>query len=74
MQGNRGFGQGNEREGIDKVTKMSKHKKAIEDMRTGKEAPICYDFVDNAGYLVKAYKKRCSIYRKTGCYFVEETS
>lgn len=40
----------------------------------GKEAPVCYDFVDNAGYLVKAYKKRCSIYRKNGCYFVEETS
>ncbi len=38
----------------------------------GKEAPICYDFVDDAGYLVKAYKKRCSIYRKNGCYFVEE--
>lgn len=38
----------------------------------GKEAPVCYDFVDNAGYLVKAYKKRCSIYRKNGCYFVEE--
>ncbi len=38
----------------------------------GKEAPVCYDFVDNAGYPVKAYKKRCSIYRKNGCYFVEE--
>lgn len=38
----------------------------------GKQPPICYDFVDNAGYLVKAYKKRCSIYRKNGCYFVEE--
>lgn len=38
----------------------------------GKDAPICYDFVDDAGYLVKAYKKRCSIYRKNGCYFVEE--
>lgn len=38
----------------------------------GKEAPVCYDFVDDAGDLVKAYKKRCSIYRKNGCYFVEE--
>ena len=38
----------------------------------GKEAPVCYDFVDDAGYFVKAYKKRCSIYRKNGCYFVEE--
>lgn len=37
----------------------------------GKKAPICYDFVDNAGYFVKAFKKRCSIYRKNGCYFVE---
>jgi len=39
-----------------------------------KQPPICYDFVDDAGYLVKAYKKRCSTYRKNGCYFVEETS
>lgn len=40
----------------------------------GKKAPICYDFVDNAGYLVKAYKKRCSTYRKNGCYFVEKVN
>ena len=40
----------------------------------GKKPPICYDFIDDAGYLVKAFKKRCSIYRKNGCYFVEETS
>lgn len=38
----------------------------------GKKAPICYDFVDNAGYLVKSFKKRCSIYRKNGSYFVKE--
>lgn len=38
----------------------------------GKQPPVCYDFVDDAGYLVKAYKKRCSTYRKNGCYFVEE--
>lgn len=38
----------------------------------GKADPIAYDFVDNIGYLVKSYKKRCSIYRKNGCYFVEE--
>lgn len=37
----------------------------------GKEAPIAYDFVDDVGYLVKSYKKRCAIYRKEGCYFVE---
>lgn len=40
----------------------------------GKQNPICYDFVDNASYFLKAYKKRCSIYRKNGCYFVEEMS
>lgn len=38
----------------------------------GKADPIAYDFVDNIGYLVKSYKKRCSTYRKNGCYFVEE--
>ena len=37
----------------------------------GKADPICYDFVDNIQYLVKAYKKRCTTYRKNGCYFVE---
>ena len=37
----------------------------------GKEDPICYDFVDDIQYLVKAYKKRCTTYRKNGCYFVE---
>lgn len=38
----------------------------------GKQDPICYDFIDDAGYLVKAFKKRCATYRKNGCYFVEE--
>ena len=37
----------------------------------GKEDPIVYDFVDDIQYLVKAYKKRCTTYRKNGCYFVE---
>lgn len=37
----------------------------------GKADPIAYDFVDNIGYLVKSYKKRCSTYHKNGCYFVE---
>lgn len=37
----------------------------------GKAAPIAYDFVDDIGYLVKSYKKRCTTYRKNGCYFVE---
>ena len=38
----------------------------------GKADPICYDFVDDIGYLVKSYKKRCSTYRKNNCYFAEE--
>lgn len=37
----------------------------------GKENPIAYDFVDDIAYLVKSCKKRCAIYRKNGCYFVE---
>ena len=37
----------------------------------GKADPSCYDFVDDIQYLVKAYKKRCTTYRKNGCYFVE---
>lgn len=39
----------------------------------GKADPIVYDFVDNIGYLIKSYKKRCTTYRKNNCYFVEET-
>lgn len=35
----------------------------------GKEEPICYDFVDSIGWCVKAYKKRCTTYKKIGCYF-----
>ena len=38
----------------------------------GKAEPIAYDFVDDVAYLVKSYKKRCTTYRKNGCYFVEE--
>ena len=37
----------------------------------GKADPICVDFVDSIQYLAKAYKKRCTTYRKNGCYFVE---
>ena len=37
----------------------------------GKGDPIVYDFVDDIQYLAKAYKKRCTTYRKNGCYFVE---
>jgi superfamily II DNA or RNA helicase len=38
----------------------------------GKADPICYDFVDDIGYLVKSYKKRCTTYKKNDCYFVED--
>ena len=38
----------------------------------GKAEPVCYDFVDDIGYLVKSYKKRCSIYKKNDCYFIGE--
>lgn len=37
----------------------------------GKANPIAYDFVDDIGYLVKSYKKRCTTYRKNGCYFID---
>jgi len=38
----------------------------------GKAEPVAYDFVDNIAYLARSYKKRCTTYRKNGCYFVEE--
>lgn len=38
----------------------------------GKAESICYDFVDNIGYCVKAYKQRVRTYKKNNCYFVEE--
>lgn len=38
----------------------------------GKANPIAYDFIDNIAYLVKSYKKRCTTYRKNGCYFIGE--
>lgn len=38
----------------------------------GKADPIAYDFVDDITYLVKSYKKRCTTYKKNGCYFIEE--
>lgn len=38
----------------------------------GKKPPIAFDFVDDIGFLVKSYKKRCSTYRKNGCYFEED--
>lgn len=39
----------------------------------GKDKPIVYDFVDNIGYLVKSYKKRCSTYKKNDCYFIGDS-
>lgn len=36
----------------------------------GKADPICYDFVDNIGYLQKSFKKRCATYKKNDCYFI----
>lgn len=36
----------------------------------GKTDPICYDYVDSIEYLTRAYKKRCSHYRKCGCNLV----
>ena len=36
----------------------------------GKVDPIAYDFVDDIGYLVKSYKKRCTTYKKNDCYFI----
>lgn len=44
----------------------------IARVHEGKADPIAYDFVDNIAYLVKSYKKRCTTYRKNGCYFIEE--
>ena len=36
----------------------------------GKADPLCYDFVDDIGYLVKSFKKRCATYKKNDCYFI----
>ena len=38
----------------------------------GKAEPICYDFVDNIGYLQKMFRTRCRHYRKGGAYICEE--
>lgn len=40
----------------------------------GKETPVAYDYVDGKILtLNKAYKKRCSTYKKIGCTFAEVT-
>ena len=36
----------------------------------GKANPVVYDFVDDIGFLIKSYKKRCSTYKKNDCYFI----
>ncbi len=38
----------------------------------GKAPPVVYDFVDDIGYLVRCWRKRCGVYRKNGCLFLEE--
>lgn len=40
-------------------------------IEVGKKKPVVYDYVDRIGYLSKCYRKRCSIYKKNGCYFIE---
>lgn len=38
----------------------------------GKGEPVAYDFTDNIGYLIKAYKQRCRHYKKAGAYLAED--
>ena len=44
----------------------------IARIHEGKENAICYDFIDNIGYLVKSYKQRLRHYKKAGCYICEK--
>lgn len=37
----------------------------------GKETAVAYDYVDNIQSMVKAYKRRCTTYRKEGCEIEE---
>lgn len=37
----------------------------------GKQQPLVYDYVDSVKSLLKSYKKRCTIYRKSGCNIKE---
>ena len=37
-----------------------------------KNSPICYDYVDNIDYLVRAFKTRCRHYKKCGCTIKEK--
>lgn len=36
-----------------------------------KQQPVVYDYVDNIRSLLKAYKQRCTSYRKCGCKIIE---
>lgn len=36
----------------------------------GKQPPVCYDFVDDVGYLKKAFRERCRHYRKANCTII----
>lgn len=38
----------------------------------GKQPPVCYDFVDDVGYLKKAFRERCRHYRKANCTIIGE--
>ena len=38
----------------------------------GKEDPVVYDYVDASRFHLKAYKTRCTTYRKCGCKFKED--
>lgn len=38
----------------------------------GKENPVVYDFVDENSFCHNEYKKRCAVYRKNDCKFIEK--
>lgn len=37
-----------------------------------KKDPVIYDFIDPITYLIRFYSRRCTTYKKCGCYFVKE--
>ncbi len=37
----------------------------------GKETPIAYDYIDDMRYAERAFKKRCTIYKKNGYTIIE---
>ena len=44
----------------------------IERKFDGKDDPVVYDYVDASRFHLKAYKTRCTTYRKCGCKFKED--